>query len=157
MPACFGIREAIILGALGRSDLSRTLLDSLRASSVRRADSLLVMIIDCISGKKTPTEMIDSVREDRLHPNRLKNLCEAYFYAGMASRPSQDIEQARDYFQRCLDTRLEVDPEPATGDPMSEFELAEWQLNMLGVQSSDTTQQEIRGWTAIQFAWTVSH
>jgi serine/threonine protein kinase len=119
-PYTFGdVRRAIILRELGRSAASDScLLELLNSGS---ADSWLREVAKCVYGRTTPQALVGSAPDDSSHH------CEAYYYAGEVSRAAGNPSQAREYFQRCLDTKVQADPNYPL-DPMSEYELAEWRL-----------------------------
>ena len=56
--------------------------------------------------------------------------CEAYYYAGEVSLLQGELEAAVAWFEACLDTGLEMDPD-SFWEPMSEYDLAEWRLDQL--------------------------
>lgn len=114
------LRAAIILNEQRRYGKADSLLDSLQAS--RRTEPWLRRIADCIAGRVQPDSLVRCVG-----PGDKKSLCEACYYAGEACLASGKAAQAMKWFQRCLDTGLEADPNSPL-DPMSEYELAEWRL-----------------------------
>ena len=61
----------------------------------------------------------------------LEQLCEACYYAGEVCLLQNRRGEARTFFQRCVQTGLEFDPDATFLTPMNEFELAQWRLESL--------------------------
>jgi len=88
----------------------------------------LHLIAKCLLGQIAPDQLVRAAEGDA------KKSCEACYYAGEACRASGRFQQAVWWFLSCLNTKLEADPVTPL-DPMSEFELAEWRLGLLGTQN----------------------
>jgi tetratricopeptide (TPR) repeat protein len=123
-PTYGNVRAAIILGEQKRYGEAESLLRSLLASS--RTELWLRQIASCIAGDIQPDSLVRAAdRDDQ------KSLCEACYYAGEACLASGAVDQAMNWFRRCIETGLEADPDSPL-DPMSEYELAAWRLRVLG-------------------------
>ncbi|MFH1747774.1 MAG: protein kinase [Planctomycetota bacterium] len=86
----------------------------------------LADIIACLDLRLPPTELV--ARADSTKPERL---CEAYYYAGEACLLCAQPVQARQWFDKCVQTDLVFDPDSDHLDPMSEYHLALWRLDCL--------------------------
>ena len=86
------------------------------------SDLWLGTILAFLADEIGTEEMLSGIDDDDL-----KRQCEAYYYIGEICRLEGRVEEAREWFQRCLDTGVRVDPD-AILEPMSEYELAEWRL-----------------------------
>jgi len=91
-----------------------------------QGDRWLSRILACLAGELTPDDLIAYAleRDDPEH------VCEAYYYAGEATRLTGDLQRARAYFEQCLKTGVQFDLQ-AFPAPMSEYDLAEWRLKQL--------------------------
>ena len=77
-------------------------------------------ILDCAAGEHTPEELVrlaDSTDREQV--------CEAYYYAGEVSLLRGEIEQARQWFRKCVATGLVFDPTTFPPEAMNE-ELHTW-------------------------------
>ncbi len=66
--------------------------------------------------------------------------CEACYYAGEVCLRRGQIEDARAWFTAAEQTKLRLDPQSITGDPLNEYHLAVWRLDQLKAQDSAATQ-----------------
>jgi serine/threonine protein kinase/tetratricopeptide (TPR) repeat protein len=125
-PTYATIRAAIILKGQGRRSDAEELLRELRAWNNADSSSATVewlhSIASCVSGDLAPEALVAQVV-----PNDKRSLCEACYYAGEVCLAAGSFAAARMWFQRCLDTGVQMDPN-SPADPMSEYELAEWRL-----------------------------
>ena len=83
-------------------------------------------IFACLRGTLAPAELVNSV--DR---NDLEKYCEACYYAGEACRLADRRGEAKAWFRKCIDTNLWYDPDTYPPDPMNEYHLAVWRLDVL--------------------------
>lgn len=113
-------RSFLILLEMGRTDEARQELS--RSRRTVRDDPWLETVLAFLSGDVTAEELLAGVEADDL-----KRRCEAYYYIGEMHRLEGRDEEAGEWFQRCLDTGLKVDPDSIL-EPMSEYELSEWRL-----------------------------
>lgn len=136
-PAHGAIRAAIILREQGRFARAELILRGIHnlssTDSTNTEVEWLRAIAACISGDLTPGELVAKAQ-----PGDSRGLCEACYYAAEASLAAGAIDQAREWFQHCLDTNVQMDPHSRT-DPMSEFELAEWRLKDPRFARTETT------------------
>ncbi len=117
-------RSFLILREMGRVQDADRLLES----AVKETDDpWLRDILRCLAGQLTPDDLV-SVAIERDNP---QCLCEAYYYAGEACLLNDDRVEARGFFERCVRTGLEFDPDTALATPMNEFELAQWRLDSI--------------------------
>lgn len=125
-PTYSEVRAAIILREQGREreagEMLRGLLGWSGPDSSKTDAEWLHAIATCLAGDLMPRELVALVE-----PGDGRRLCEACYYAAEASLAAGEIGQAREWFQRCLATNIQMDPD-FLADPMSEFELAEWRL-----------------------------
>ena len=117
-------RLILILHELGQEREAQAVLEA----ALRDVDEpWLGQIFGCLAGEIAPEGLVTRARGR----NNLEQLCEAYYYAGevclMLGRP----DEARVFFQRCVQTGLDFDPDAAFGTPMNEYELARWRLGSL--------------------------
>lgn len=121
------IRAAIIRNEQGRYGEASSLLDTLLAS--HRTDPWLRQTALCIAGKNAYETGSSPVPPDSLVARAVdkKSVCEARYYAGEAWLASSELDRARNEFEQCVGTGIEVDPNSPL-DPMSEYELATWRL-----------------------------
>ncbi|MBN2447141.1 MAG: hypothetical protein JXO22_10460 [Phycisphaerae bacterium] len=92
-------------------------------------------IISCLQGQLAPEDLVDAVEE-----GNTERLCEACYYAGEACLLYNRNEEALQWYQRCVDTNLQIDPDCAHPDPMSEYHLALWRLDALSTNAPPSTQ-----------------
>ena len=72
--------------------------------------------------------------------NTAERECEAYYYAGEACLLQSDPVQARAWFEKCVQTGVEFDPDTIFLLPMNEYELAEWRLEALLVATTQPNE-----------------
>lgn len=117
-------RHYIILRELDRRDEAQEVWDA----ALRDADTpWLRRILRCLAGKITPEKLVAGP-EGRDDPEQL---CEAFYYAGEACLLMDQSAEARKWFEKCVETGVEFDPDTAPAVPMNEFELAQWRLETL--------------------------
>jgi len=118
------VRSYIILRDLGRDDEAQKIWDD----AVRDTDEAWIRrILRCLAGKFTPEKLVGGP-EGRDNPEQL---CEAYYYAGEACLLADQKAEARQWFEKCLETGVQFDPDIGQAIPMNEFELAQWRLETL--------------------------
>ena len=83
-------------------------------------------IFRCLLGEIAPAELVSAA-----DPSNREQLCEAYYYAGETCLLNGQIDEARGYFQQCVETGVLFDPNSIYLDPMSEYHLAGWRLEQL--------------------------
>ncbi|MHC4093380.1 MAG: hypothetical protein ACYSVY_24430, partial [Planctomycetota bacterium] len=118
-------RQYLILREQGRQREAQEVL----GAALREVEnpSWLRQIFRCLAGQLTPDELVaDAVA--RNHPEKL---CEAYYYAGEVCLLSEEPAEAREWFEQCVQTGVEFDPDTTLGTPMNEYELAQWRLESL--------------------------
>ena len=91
--------------------------------------SRLEKIFECLAGELTPEELVAAVQSE--DPPNEEHLCEAYYYAGEACLLGRRSEEARAWFQKCVETGLVLDPDSIKLDAKNEFHLARWRLDSL--------------------------
>ncbi len=117
-------RSYIILRELGRDDEAQKIWDD----AVRDTDEAWIRrILRCLAGKISPERLVAGP-EGRDDPEQL---CEAYYYAGEACLLAGQEAEARQWFEKCLETGVQFDPDIGQAVPMNEFELAQWRLDTL--------------------------
>ncbi|MHC4697064.1 MAG: protein kinase domain-containing protein [Planctomycetota bacterium] len=110
---------------------AQNVLKALRSSAVPKGE--LEPIFRCLCGEWTPSELVNAIdRSDR------KRLCTACYYAGEVCLMNGQVNEARTYFQKCVETDLYFEPDNPYLAPMSEYHLARWRLRQLG-DHGDTT------------------
>ncbi len=117
-------RRVLILDELGRHSESARVL---KAALDEVDKPWLRQIFRCLAGAITPGELAAGGGADLT----LEQRCEAYYYAGEVCLRSGELDQARTWFQRCVDTGVEFDLDTAALTPMNEYELAQWRLSTL--------------------------
>ena len=70
------------------------------------------------------------------------SLCEAYYYAGELCLLDGRRDEARAFFEHCVETGLAFDPDTSIATPMNEFELAQWRLRTLFADPSAGETEE---------------
>lgn len=98
----------------------------LAAQKVAAPETWPEKIVACLSGDLTPDELALSA-----DPKATVQVCEACYYAGEACLVHARIDEARGWFQKCVDTDLVLDPNVWPPDPMNEYHLARWRLEQL--------------------------
>jgi tetratricopeptide (TPR) repeat protein len=126
-------RQYIILRESGRQDeAERVLSDALGA--VKKP--WLRRVFKCLAGQLTPEQLVDSPATQ----NKPEKLCEAYYYAGEACLLEDQLAEAREWFEQCVQTGVEFDPDASPETPMNEYELAQWRLDSLSTEESPTSR-----------------
>ena len=126
-------RQYIILRELGRDDEAEEVIDA----AVRDAETTwLRRIFRCLAGKITPEKLVAGP----LGRDEPEQLCEAYYYAGEACLLADQPAEARKWFELCVQTGVEFDPDTSPGTPMNEFELAQWRLQTLPFNDQPTSR-----------------
>jgi len=115
-------RRVIILRDLGRDEEAQKILDVAMADVAK--PSWLYRIFRCLAGEMTPEQLV----EDGTARNDVELLCEAYYYAGEVYLQSGSLSEAKECFERCVQTGLQYDPDTELNTPMNEYELAVWRL-----------------------------
>ncbi len=141
-PSYADARRFLILRELDRQREAKQVLDAaLRDVAVGRdaKDTWLRQIFFCLDGQLTPNELV----ADAIERDNLEWLCEAYYYAGevchlLLRRPAD----ARKWFEKCVQTNLQVDPDTELGTPMNEYELAQWRLESLPTRIAIALHEE---------------
>ncbi|MCK4659928.1 MAG: protein kinase [Phycisphaerae bacterium] len=123
--ACL-LREAgkVIDARKVENEANKVLKDARNAAA---PESWLRDIFECLAGNLKPTELVEAA--DPLNKERQ---CQAYYYAGEFCRLEGRANEARVWFQKCVDTGVVLDPKKLPGDPldpMSEYHLALWRLD----------------------------
>ena len=99
-------------------------------------DDWLRRILRCLAGDTPPPELV----ADGLARNNPEQLCEAYYYAAEVCLLAGDHDQARKWFEQCVQTGVEFDPDASAETPMNEFELAQWRLDSLFADRTDNSR-----------------
>ena len=76
------------------------------------ADSWLSVICDCLAGERSPDDLAAAA-----DTTNLEHVCESHYYAGEACLLSGARDEARTWFQQCVDTGLAFDPNSVYLDP----------------------------------------
>ncbi len=113
-------RMVLILREIGREEEAQAVLSAARTSIWQ--DEWLGSVLACLAGELTPGELVAAADSARG-----RQVCEAAYYAGEIALAAGEREMARQWFQRCIDTGLEWDPDNPI-EPMNEYELAEWRI-----------------------------
>ncbi|UCF35125.1 MAG: protein kinase [Phycisphaerales bacterium] len=117
-------RRFFILRELGRDREA----DAVLATALREVRELwLRQIFRCMAGYVTPDELV----AEAVSQGNPEHVCEACYYAGEVSLLEGELVVARNWFERCLQTGMQFDPNAAPAVPMNEYELAEWRLESL--------------------------
>jgi tetratricopeptide (TPR) repeat protein len=130
-------RLYILLRAAGRRDEADEVLKDARGS--REVEPWLGMIFDCLSGSLAP-HRLSATAEAGGDPLQL---CEGYYYAGESALLDGRIGEAREWFEKCVGTGMECEPNDAL-ESVSEFELATMRLASLDTTSATSTAREAR-------------
>jgi serine/threonine protein kinase/Flp pilus assembly protein TadD len=120
-PSHADARLFLVLHALGRGEEARERLAETRQRV--STDLWLAEILACLAGEQAPAQLVAAAADSAQQ-------CEANYYAGEASLLQGDRNAAVAYFESCLATGVEADPEEFW-EPMSEYELAKWRLSRL--------------------------
>jgi tetratricopeptide (TPR) repeat protein len=122
-------RRAVILRELGRHEEATAVLEEAQRQT---DDPWLARIFACLGGQTSPEALVQTAEAmTPASPRVLAHTCEAFYYAGEACLLKGERDQARGWFQRCVQTGLEFDPQVFVPTPMNEYELAEWRLEAL--------------------------
>lgn len=114
-------RSVFILHELDRAAEARELVHS----GLRELPpGWLQTIFRCLAGQITPDELVATPPAHRAR----ESMCEACYYAGEMCLVLDRPVEARAWFERCVQTGLQFDPDTALGTPMNEYELARWRL-----------------------------
>jgi len=97
----------------------------------------LRLVFRCLSGEVTPSALV----ADATARDNPEHICEAYYYAGEVCLLAHDLEAARTWFERAVQTDLAFDTDAAP-TPMNEHELAGWRLKTLFSGAADASSQE---------------
>jgi tetratricopeptide (TPR) repeat protein len=98
-------------------------------------DHWLRQIFRCLAGQITPEALV----ADAVAQQNAERLCEAYYYAGETCLMSGRDDEAREWFESCVRTGVEFDPDAIPAVPMNEYELAAWRLETLGAGEPPST------------------
>jgi len=133
-PGYWDARAFLILRELGRQEEAEKVL----AAALRDVEnpSWLRQVFRCLAGQLAPDELV----ADALARNNLEWLCEAYYYAGEVCLLSGRQAEARRWFEHCVQTGVEFDPDTELGTPMNEYELAQWRLESLLLDTNPTSR-----------------
>ncbi|MEE8384818.1 MAG: protein kinase, partial [Dehalococcoidia bacterium] len=88
-------------------------------------DDWLRRVFRCLAGDISAHELV----ADGLAQRNREQLCEAYYYAAEVCLLAGNRDQARKWFEQCVQTGVEFDPDTSAETPMNEFELAQWRLD----------------------------
>ena len=127
-------RQYIILRDLNRNDEAEQVMEA-ALDDVK--DIWLRRILRCLAGKVPPDKLVAGPegRDDNL-----EQLCEAYYYAGEAYLLSGQLAEARQSFERCVETGVQFDPDASPETPMNEYELAQWRLDSRFADDNPTSR-----------------
>ncbi len=140
-PRYSAARRFLILREVGRPHEAEEVLNAALRDLEDPGDpgqAWLRKIFLCLAGELIPERLI----ADAVTRGNLEWLCEAYYYAGEVCLLSGQIAESRRYFEQCVETGLQFDPDTAPGTPMNEFELAQWRLERLSGDSSTPLPEE---------------
>ena len=96
-------------------------------------DSRLCEMLKCLARQITPERLVALA-----DPDDSEDVCESLYYAGEACLLDGRTDQAREFFFRCMETDLMLDPDSLQTDAMNEFHLARWRLRQLRESSNET-------------------
>lgn len=125
-PTFANARLYLVLSEMDQREEAAAMLEDARRKV--RDDPWLARIFACLAGDVAPAQLVSAVGA-----GDPKRLCEGTYYAGEVCLRLGQIEMARAWFRRCLETGVEYDPD-SVPDPMSEYELAEWRVNQLAAR-----------------------
>jgi tetratricopeptide (TPR) repeat protein len=127
-PSYSDARQYLILREMGRDDDAKQVIEA----AVREAqDHWLRQVFRCLAGQLAPEELV----ADGVAGNNVEQLCEAYYYAGEVCLLSDRPAEARKWFELCVRSGVEYDPDTLPGTPMNEYELAQWRLESLPIET----------------------
>jgi len=134
-PGYADARRSVILHGQGRQREAEDVL----ATALRDVrEPWLPEIFRCLAGQLTPDELVAA----GIARNNREQLCEAYYYAGEVCLLSDRRDEARKWFEQCVQTDVRFDPDTAPAVPMNEFELAQWRLESLFAEKIPTSQPQ---------------
>ena len=128
-------RRYLILRQLDRHDEAQEVLE---AALRDVEDHWLRQVLRCLAGQLGPQELV----ADGAARNNPEQLCEAYYYAAEVCLLSDQPAQAREWFERCVQTGVQFDPDTAPATPMNEYELAQWRLDSLFADQAPSSQPQ---------------
>jgi tetratricopeptide (TPR) repeat protein len=96
--------------------------------------SWLEKIFECVAGERSPEELVQAADQ-----KNMEEVCEGYYYAGEACRLEGQIEAARNWFRKCVDTDTVFDQDTFPPDPKPEYHLARWRLSQLTGHTGPTS------------------
>jgi tetratricopeptide (TPR) repeat protein len=117
-------RLCILLHEVGRPDEAEASLAEVRRDET--ADPWLRTVFDCLAGEIAPAELAAIAERD----GGSVRLCEAYYYAGEAALLTGFVDEAKMWFEKCVENGLPVHSVDPT-ESFSEFELAHWRLGKM--------------------------
>jgi serine/threonine protein kinase/tetratricopeptide (TPR) repeat protein len=121
-------RLCILLRELGRAQEAEAALAKARRDEY--LDPWLTKVFACIAGEITSAELV-VIAEQEGSPTRL---CEGYYYAGETALMSGAIDEARAWFEKCVENGLPENSQDPT-ESFSEYELAVWRLDKMSGQA----------------------
>lgn len=74
----------------------------------------------------TPQQLLEMAE-----PGNREQECEAYYYIAERYLINRQVDQAKEYYQKCVDTRVYMDLDEISLSPMNEYHLAVWRLDEL--------------------------
>ncbi len=77
---------------------------------------------------------------DGADPANGERVCEGYYYAGEACLLQDQFAEARAWFRRCVETGLRFDPHEFPPNPMNEYHLAVWRLDVIDGRGDPTSR-----------------
>ena len=119
-PSYADARRFLMLHELGRRNEAEAIL---HAALSETHNEWLAAIYRCLLGDTTPAQLAAAA-----DPDQPEAVCEARYYAGEACLLRAEPDEARRWFEQCVQTQLVVDPNSAPLTPMNEYELAQWRL-----------------------------
>lgn len=125
-------RLVIILHGAGRKAEVEAILLAARQTV---DDPWLEKIFACLTGELSPAELAGAAAA-----KTVARQCEAYYYAGEACLMRNEPAEARDWFEKCVQTGVEFDPSNVFLLPMNEYELAEWRLESLPTAATQSNR-----------------
>jgi tetratricopeptide (TPR) repeat protein len=123
-PGYADAREYIILREQDRARKADTLL---AAALQEVQDPWLRQIFRCLAKELSPEALV----AEAISWGNPEHVCEAQYYAGEVCLLTDRPAEARAWFEQCLRTGVEFDPDTALAVPMNEYELAHWRLEQL--------------------------
>lgn len=126
-------------GAARRAAASDREADEILAAGLQAAcpGSWMEKILQCLRRKLTPAELAAAA-----DPNQPEQVCEACYYAGEVCLSDDDVDGARGWFRRCVQTNLLFTPGEYGRAPMNEYHLAAWRLDQLAGPADTATNDD---------------